>query len=31
MKEPKKILGDDTFNLTATAVRVPVQEVTLKV
>ena len=25
MKEPKKILGDDTFNLTATAVRVPVQ------
>jgi aspartate-semialdehyde dehydrogenase (peptidoglycan organisms) len=24
-KEPKKILGDDTFNLTATAVRVPVQ------
>ena len=25
MKEPKKILGDDSFNLTATAVRVPVQ------
>lgn len=25
MKEPKKILGDDTFSLTATAVRVPVQ------
>jgi len=25
MKEPKKIMGDDTFNLTATAVRVPVQ------
>ena len=25
MKEPKKILGDDTFNLTATAVRVPLQ------
>lgn len=25
MTEPKKILGDDTFNLTATAVRVPVQ------
>lgn len=25
MKEPKKILADDTFNLTATAVRVPVQ------
>ena len=25
MKEPKKILGDDTFNITATAVRVPVQ------
>lgn len=25
MKEPKKILGDDTFNVTATAVRVPVQ------
>jgi len=25
MKEPKKIIGDDTFNLTATAVRVPVQ------
>ena len=25
MKEPKKILGDDTFNLTATAVIVPVQ------
>ena len=25
MKEPKKILGDDTFNLSATAVRVPVQ------
>ena len=25
MKEPRKILGDDTFNLTATAVRVPVQ------
>lgn len=25
MKEPKKILGDNTFNLTATAVRVPVQ------
>lgn len=25
MKEPKKILGDETFNLTATAVRVPVQ------
>lgn len=25
MTEPKKILGDDSFNLTATAVRVPVQ------
>ena len=25
MKEPKKIMGDDTFSLTATAVRVPVQ------
>ena len=25
MTEPKKIMGDDTFNLTATAVRVPVQ------
>ena len=25
MKEPKKIMGDDSFNLTATAVRVPVQ------
>lgn len=25
MKEPKKILGDDSFQLTATAVRVPVQ------
>lgn len=25
MKEPRKILGDDTFSLTATAVRVPVQ------
>ncbi|WP_304343713.1 aspartate-semialdehyde dehydrogenase [Chryseobacterium koreense] len=25
MKEPKKIMADDTFNLTATAVRVPVQ------
>lgn len=25
MTEPKKILGDDTFNITATAVRVPVQ------
>ena len=25
MKEPKKILGDNTFNLTATAVRVPIQ------
>lgn len=25
MKEPKKILGDNSFNLTATAVRVPVQ------
>ncbi|WP_374329980.1 aspartate-semialdehyde dehydrogenase [Soonwooa sp.] len=25
MKEPKKIIGDDSFNLTATAVRVPVQ------
>ena len=25
MKEPKKIMGDDTFNITATAVRVPVQ------
>ena len=25
MSEPKKIMGDDTFNLTATAVRVPVQ------
>jgi len=25
MKEPKKIMGDNTFNLTATAVRVPVQ------
>jgi aspartate-semialdehyde dehydrogenase len=25
MKEPKKILGDDSFSLTATAVRVPVQ------
>ena len=25
MKEPKKIMDDDTFNLTATAVRVPVQ------
>lgn len=25
MKEPKKIMCDDTFNLTATAVRVPVQ------
>lgn len=25
MTEPKKILGDDTFKLTATAVRVPVQ------
>jgi len=25
MKEPKKIMGDDTFDLTATAVRVPVQ------
>lgn len=25
MREPKKIMGDDTFNLTATAVRVPVQ------
>ena len=25
MTEPKKILGDDNFNLTATAVRVPVQ------
>ena len=25
MTEPKKIMGDDTFNITATAVRVPVQ------
>lgn len=25
MTEPKKIMGDDSFNLTATAVRVPVQ------
>ncbi len=25
MTEPKKILGDDTFNISATAVRVPVQ------
>lgn len=25
MKEPKKILGDDTFSVSATAVRVPVQ------
>lgn len=25
MKEPKKIMGDESFNLTATAVRVPVQ------
>ncbi|KQR95443.1 aspartate-semialdehyde dehydrogenase [Chryseobacterium sp. Leaf180] len=25
MKEPKKILGDDSFSLTATAVRVPIQ------
>ncbi|MFL1603601.1 aspartate-semialdehyde dehydrogenase [Riemerella anatipestifer] len=25
MREPKKIMGDDSFNLTATAVRVPVQ------
>jgi aspartate-semialdehyde dehydrogenase len=25
MKEPKKIMGDDSFSLTATAVRVPVQ------
>lgn len=25
MTEPKKIMGDETFNLTATAVRVPVQ------
>ena len=25
MKEPKKIMSDDSFNLTATAVRVPVQ------
>lgn len=25
MREPKKIMGDDTFSLTATAVRVPVQ------
>ncbi|WP_234109766.1 MULTISPECIES: aspartate-semialdehyde dehydrogenase [Chryseobacterium] len=25
MKEPKKIMNDDSFNLTATAVRVPVQ------
>ncbi len=25
MKEPKKIMGDDSFNLSATAVRVPVQ------
>lgn len=25
MREPKKIMGDDRFNLTATAVRVPVQ------
>ena len=25
MTEPKKILGDHTFNITATAVRVPVQ------
>lgn len=25
MREPKKIMGDDSFNVTATAVRVPVQ------